>query len=181
LHSTDDALGELRRSLPGDVILLVTADHAVLPHPDIAAVLRGVPDFDGSAYDRIPLFIVDPFHALPPRIERWSNGTDLAPTVLHLLGVDAPNAFAGRSVLEPDPRRPVTDAPMGLGPWGLFGSQANLGFVLDASQVPTQRWYPDPSAASTDDEPAAVRLYRRWFAWQRWVLASGRLAISASP
>jgi len=104
VHSTDDAFGTFwrwfkRSRLAENTILIVTADHAVLPKPEYAQ-LRG-PGWEKTFYDRIPLFIHAPWLDLPrswrPEI---ANSVDLLPTILHLLGINEPNPFEGTSLFD---------------------------------------------------------------------------------
>jgi len=101
-HTTDAAIGKLARRLlnppRGDRTLWVlTADHAqaMVPRSD-----RLFPeDEPGWTFDRVPLLLHDPVHALPARLSVLSGSTDLAPTILHLLGLTkGPTSMTGRSI-----------------------------------------------------------------------------------
>lgn len=110
---TDEALRELVARLDAAGVmehttLVVYGDHTEGLGFDMEVVRRlaGVdalpPDLAAAALDRVPLLVV------PPRA--WSGergvrvatpGTlvDMAPTVLHLLGMEAPRSWIGRSLL----------------------------------------------------------------------------------
>ncbi len=168
LHSSDHAFGQFMARLKAspraeDTIVVLTADHAVLPHEQLHRVLPPESDYSRTVYDRIPMVIASPLHALPQELDQLANGTDLAPTLLHLLGINGPNALMGRSLLEP--MAPRT---------GLFGSHATLNYVLDArTEPPTEHLFNVEQAVS--DEPAVVQLYRRWFGWHQSLVSSERI------
>jgi arylsulfatase A-like enzyme len=62
---------------------------------------------------RVPLILSHPRLLAPPRrIAHVSRHLDVAPTLLRLIGVDAPDTFRGGSLLEPAP-----DAIAENGPW----------------------------------------------------------------
>lgn len=104
VHSTDHAFGEFWRwfkqsRFADNTIVVVTADHAVLPKPEYVQ-LRGA-DWEKSFFDRIPLFIHAP-HLNLPRVltPEIASSVDLTPTLLHLLHVNEPNSFEGISLFD---------------------------------------------------------------------------------
>lgn len=130
MHNFDAAFGEFLRyflasGYARNTLLVVTSDHATYPEP----AYREVAGDDLKPYfvDRIPLLVRDPYHALP---QTWDaqgrNSLDLAPTVLHLAGVQSRrNAFLGTSLFEPR-RLPLGIAAEGAKyyltvPEGVFG------------------------------------------------------------
>jgi hypothetical protein len=126
LADTDDAFGSFLRTfgsspLAGRTILVVTGDHSHWSSAGFRELYGGAPDLAG--FGRMALFIRDPLHDLPKRHEALSSSVDFAPTILHLLGIDQPNAFMGSSLFEPGPSRK-----------SLFGASGELGFVLDGSR-----------------------------------------------
>lgn len=106
LHNYDAAFGKflnyfVASPFAENTILVFTADHAAYPDLMYRAVAgRGLKPY---FFDRIPLLIYDPVHLLSGTFDALGrNSLDLAPTVLHLLGVsDASNSFLGRSLFEP--------------------------------------------------------------------------------
>jgi phosphoglycerol transferase MdoB-like AlkP superfamily enzyme len=106
VHNYDAALGEFLRYFYGspyadNTILVFTSDHATYPE----SAYRDVAGDDFKAYfvDRIPLLIRDPFHRLPDAFSaEGRTSLDLAPTVLHLAGLQTDaNSFLGTSIFEP--------------------------------------------------------------------------------
>jgi hypothetical protein len=61
----------------------------------------------------LPLFLHDPLHDLPARVPVLSGHLDLAPTLLHILGlVDEPTAMTGFSIFGTRPAFPMLYASM---------------------------------------------------------------------
>ncbi|HEX2676171.1 MAG TPA: LTA synthase family protein, partial [Polyangiales bacterium] len=105
LHCTDLSLGKLGRFILDDparsrsTLWAVTGDHPT-------SAMRFVRDLfsrQGKPYSgwsgRLPLMLYDPTHQLPQRVAVLSSHIDLAPTLLHMLGVkEAPSAMMGLSI-----------------------------------------------------------------------------------
>ena len=110
VHTSDDAFREFwgkftESELFEDTILIVTADHAIFPgvlsresFPEEAGVLL--------PYDEVPLMMYIPDNILPKEVDTYSSALDLAPTILHLLDVNVPNSFEGRSIFDDRPDYP---------------------------------------------------------------------------
>jgi arylsulfatase A-like enzyme len=115
LHCTDRALGGFARFILDDpqraatTLWAMTGDHPTWSGARFVVDLykkRGR-EFPGFCA-RLPLFLHDPLHALPARIPVLSGHLDLAPTLLHMLGiVDVPNAMTGYSIFGTRPKFPV--------------------------------------------------------------------------
>jgi phosphoglycerol transferase MdoB-like AlkP superfamily enzyme len=101
-HCADREVGRLLAALdePGErerTLVVVTADHAAFRTRSNDQVFRGVRA--GWSFDRLPLLIRDPTHALPRRWDVLAGTQDVAPTLLHLLGLEgAQTAMGGLSV-----------------------------------------------------------------------------------
>jgi hypothetical protein len=101
---TDRALDKLfkglkKKGLWDNTIVMVTGDHAQLPTRKVQKLIDD-PDLFG-AFAPMPLLIHDPVHRLPPRITRLSSQLDLAPTLMHLIGLDVAkleHSFMGWSI-----------------------------------------------------------------------------------
>ncbi len=102
LHCSDKAVGRLGRFLLDDqrrnqTVWLLTADHAMFPDLAPASVYPTLAD--RKQFTRVPFLLHDPLHLLPARIETLSDTRDIAPTLLHLLGiVEVDNSMTGQSV-----------------------------------------------------------------------------------
>lgn len=101
-HATDKALGDLGRFVlaPGRrerTLWLLTGDHGQFN------TINSRPLFptprDAWPFAPLPLLIHDPRHDLPPRVDVLCGTQDLAPTVLHLLGLtDVKHSMSGHSL-----------------------------------------------------------------------------------
>jgi arylsulfatase A-like enzyme len=100
--STDKALGSLGRFLLAPArkdrtMWLVTGDHAQF------STVNSRPLFptprDAWPFAPLVFLLWDPLHDLPPRVDTLTGTQDLAPTVLHLLGLhDVKHNFMGHSL-----------------------------------------------------------------------------------
>lgn len=102
LYYTDEALGafvEAARAHPwfDDTLFVFVGDHGtwVMPH-DLAAA---DPARQVEAFFRTPLVFWSPANLAPRTRTEVASQIDVAPTILDLLGVSAPAAFTGRSLL----------------------------------------------------------------------------------
>jgi phosphoglycerol transferase MdoB-like AlkP superfamily enzyme len=114
VHCTDAALGELGRFILDDA---TRASHTVWAmtgdHPsDALEFLRALHEKHHDHYagwaGRLPLLLHDPTHALPSKVAVLSGHLDLAPTLLHILGItDVKNAMEGYSIFGERPAHPL--------------------------------------------------------------------------
>jgi len=77
-----------------ETLLIITADHA----PPFNFVLRGLPGYPNTNLARIPLVLLTPQELPAIRVDLPAGQLDLAPTLLHLLGIPAPPGWWGRSI-----------------------------------------------------------------------------------
>ena len=85
-----------------DVLLILTADHC----RPLAADLEDVPDYPQDSLCRIPLVFLTP-QPLPPMARAVASQVDLAPSLMHLLGLPRQPGWWGRSVFALDKRNPA--------------------------------------------------------------------------
>jgi arylsulfatase A-like enzyme len=120
LHEGDEAIGRLieglqARGLDQSTLLVIFGDHG-----EAFGQHRGNFAHTLALYDenvRVPLMFVVPGHdRTERRVSRTASLVDVAPTVLDLLGLDAPASFQGTSLLVPEPRMALffTDYSLGL-------------------------------------------------------------------
>ncbi|MCO4763771.1 MAG: LTA synthase family protein [Myxococcales bacterium] len=101
-YCADRQLGRLFKVLTEldmwkDTVVVLTGDHAQLPTNEVKRLI-GEPALFGT-FAPMPLLIHDPLHALPADASVLSGQLDLAPTILHLLGVPAvEHSFLGYSI-----------------------------------------------------------------------------------
>jgi phosphoglycerol transferase MdoB-like AlkP superfamily enzyme len=116
---TDQAVGALLATLDSSGALANTTVVVYGDHPDRFGFDRGAllraahiadggtvpPDLEDLRLSRVPMVIVPPGRALAgqrgTRVETAGTLLDVAPTLLHLLGIRAPAAFLGRSLVPP--------------------------------------------------------------------------------
>jgi len=104
IHNLDDAFGEFwsyfkHSKYAKNTIVILTGDHALFPNRDYQKVAGR--DWIPSIYDNLALIIYDPTHKLPKRYRVNANSLDLAPTLLHLVGLpNRKNNLLGRSIFE---------------------------------------------------------------------------------
>lgn len=101
MYYTDWAVGqfiERMRTKPyfNNTLFIITSDHGVWMYPN-ATELKTVQKQE--AYFRMPLLFFAPAHLAPQSLEAIGSQVDVAPTILALLGLDAPNSFVGQSLL----------------------------------------------------------------------------------
>jgi len=83
-----------------NTIVILTGDHSLYPNTDYKKVAGS--DWIPSVYDDLALIIYDPVNKLPKEYTVNSTSIDLAPTVLHLLGIkpQQKNSFLGTSLFD---------------------------------------------------------------------------------
>ena len=121
------------KELAEDTILIITADHSIIPgEPGTEAL-----DFDKSfIINQVPMYIFQPYWDLPDefdlyKIKGYMNGLALAPTVLHLMNINAPNYFLGCSIFEKKCRRALD--------LSRYGWYAGNGFFMKKDPMKTAK------------------------------------------
>lgn len=95
--------------LAEDTILILTADHAIIPGDYDSEII----DFDQDhIINEVPFYIFQPYYDLPKEIDLhevggYINSLATAPTLMHLLKINQPNYFLGCSFFEKKCRRAV--------------------------------------------------------------------------
>ena len=131
LQAFDRALGRiLEEARMANVPVLVTADHGTVErwlYPD------GAID-TGHTSSPVPFFIVN--GSGPIELRKEGSLTDVAPTVLELFGIAAPDCWEGRSLLKNKPSRPVCRlAVLILDGWG--HNPETRGNLIAKAHTPT--------------------------------------------
>jgi phosphoglycerol transferase MdoB-like AlkP superfamily enzyme len=139
VHCTDAALGELGRFMLDDTararrtLWAITGDHPSEPLAllDALAKKRGEPGYAGWS-GRLPLLLHDPMHALPARVPVLSGHIDLAPTLLHMLGIrDVKNAMEGYSIFGRRPEYPLLLGRMAPESVAVYRAHATRSLSVD--------------------------------------------------
>jgi phosphoglycerol transferase MdoB-like AlkP superfamily enzyme len=105
MYNFDDAFGLFWKAFKkskyyDNTIVILTGDHTLYPNNDFKKVAGD--DWTPSVYDELSLIIYDPIHKLPKEYQVNATSVDLAPTVLHLLGIkkENKNSFMGTSLFD---------------------------------------------------------------------------------
>jgi hypothetical protein len=180
LHYADQALGELldglrRRGLERSTLFVILGDHgeAFGEHPGNVGHTLAV--YEENL--RVPLLFAAPglLHA-PLRCARTTSLVDVAPTVLDLLGQSAPQAWQGRSLLDPAPGLALFGTDYSLGLLGLRDGRWKCIHELDSGRTSLYDLEADPGeqadlAETLPDRAAAYRDHlTRWAAAQKYRL-----------
>lgn len=95
--------------LSEDTIMILTADHAIIPGDYDSEII----DFDQDfIVNEVPFYIFQPYYQMPKEIDVHDiggnmNSLAMAPTLLHLLRINSANYFLGCSFFEKECRRAV--------------------------------------------------------------------------
>ena len=140
-----------RHGMSDDTAIVFTADHGDMLGE--RGLWYKMSYFEHSA--RVPLIVHSPGRFDPARVATHTTLLDIAPTLLDLAGVDAPDRFDGSSVLPfievPDPERTVV------------GEYLGEGAVAPVFMIRRGRWkfvwsQPDPAQLyDLDDDPSELR------------------------
>lgn len=105
IHNYDTCFGEFwnwfkTSPYSSNTILILTADHSHFPEPPFCEVAGET--FQRVFVDEIPFYIHAPFMDLPKKFSSGGllSSLDLAPTICHLLSINEPNYFMGKSIFE---------------------------------------------------------------------------------
>jgi phosphoglycerol transferase MdoB-like AlkP superfamily enzyme len=114
VHTTDDAFlrfwADFKKSpLANNTVIVTVADHAIFPsvydNKENKFLLDSV-DQKITFYDEIVFMVYSPYTQLPRTIEMYSSGIDFAPTILHILNINSPTLFEGRSIFDDQKKYP---------------------------------------------------------------------------
>jgi hypothetical protein len=109
-HSTDDAFGQLYSFMKSSneldrTLLVVGADHPPHPTASYLGVLEEKNKQHPSYHEKIPLAIRFPEKQKINQVDELFSTIDFSPTLLHILGINSPNLFEGKSHFERDSTR----------------------------------------------------------------------------
>jgi arylsulfatase A-like enzyme len=169
VHCTDQALGRLLRAIVDNpsrantTIVALTGDHPTSP----IKLVKNLPYRTGHPYagwsGPLPLLLFDPTHELPARVPVLSGHTDLAPTLLHMLGItDVPNAMTGYSIFGKRPHYPLLVGRMA--PRNVAIYRPGNTVSVKARRILTLCRKKKPLIA---DDPQALSACDLW-SWLRW-------------
>jgi lipoteichoic acid synthase len=103
MHNFDDEFKNFieyffNSKLKENTLLIIASDYTTYHEPSTKQI---IPDYNNCFVNQIPLFIYIPNINLKKEMNAESSTSlDLAPTILHLLNKNIPNAFLGKSLFE---------------------------------------------------------------------------------
>jgi hypothetical protein len=184
LHYADDSLAALfdglrRRGLEDDTLFVICGDHG-----EAFGQHEGNYGHTLFLYEenvRVPLVVALPGKVRDQvRVGRIASLVDLAPTVLDLLGLDAPADYQGRSLLGGEPRMALFCTDYSLGLVGLRDGRWKMIHELDSghSQLFDLESDSDEKCDLSGQLAERTAVYRehllRWAAAQKYHIARKR-------
>ncbi len=172
--AVDRILAGLRaKGLWDSTLVVITGDHAQLPTRKIQRLIGNDALF--GAFAQMPLLIHDPLHALPATVDVLSSQLDLAPTMLHLLGLDTAkldNSFLGYSVF--GDRRRFAFLVGRTGRRSAYVQSAKSRRTIPLGTLP-QLCEDKARLLSDGSFPLDACQLERWYAWLDAIWAGHRL------
>ncbi|TSC84882.1 MAG: Sulfatase [Parcubacteria group bacterium Gr01-1014_13] len=175
-HTTDDAFRifweEFKTSKFYDnTIVIAVADHAVFP----AGVTKDIfPEDAGKVnfYDENAFMMYIPDSKLPKKVDMYMSGIDMAPSVLHLLGINAPNSFEGHSIFDDRNKYPNL---LGMHEFGLYINQIDAqGKRTIDYNIPSEIQCEESDYNSATSSPLTLCEYLDFYKWKRQMFEQGR-------
>jgi hypothetical protein len=177
LHYSDEALGQLLRGLRERGLLENTLIVILGDHGEAFGQHQGNYGHTLFVYEenvRVPYLVAAPGLVREPvRVGRVASVADTAPTVLDLLGRPRPDAYQGRSLLDPHPGMALFCTDYSLALLGLRDGRWKLIHELDSgrSRLFDLEADPDERHDVSAGHPERVEAYRehllRWSANQK--------------
>jgi len=179
-HTTDDAFGKFWQwfktsEFVTNTILIAVADHAAFP-----TAYQQVPQYadqekagEINFYDENVFLMRVPDGKLPKVVSKPSSELDVVPTILHLLDINVPNTFDGRSIFNDREDFPNL---LGMHEFGLYINQSDAkGKRQELYQLPINLAKScDPAEVFTSTELTLCEYYQ-FYVWKRQMLEQGRL------
>ncbi|MFA6105259.1 MAG: LTA synthase family protein [Patescibacteria group bacterium] len=174
-HTTDDAFkifwNEFEKSdLYKNTIVIAVADHAIFP----GALTKDLFPKEAKTltyYDENFFGIYIPDTVLPKKIDIYSSGIDLAPTVLQILNINTRNSFDGHSIFDD---RSMYPNLLGMHELGLYINQVDKNGKRKVSyDVPSEIKCEDKN---TDQNQTELSLcdFLHYYEWKRQMFEEGR-------
>ncbi len=154
-----------------NTIVVAVADHAIFP----AALTKDLFPAEAktlSYYDQNTFLMYVPDGKLPKKVDTYSSGIDVTPTLLQILNLNVPNSFEGHSIFDDRSKYPNL---VGMHELGLFINQ----------QVPGDKRKTDYDIPDDLDCPAELNVsstapltlceFAQFYKWKRQMFEEGRL------
>jgi len=174
IHTTDDAFFKFwqefqNSTLADNTVLVIMADHAIFP---AAYEKRYFSEINGKTnfYDELFFGMYVPQSVLPEELSVYGSSIDLAPTVLHLLGLSNQPSFEGYSLFG---QRKNYSNIIGMHEFGLYLNQ-------ESNEQKRQEDFTMPTDVKCDSfmpksDLLTICELKQYYDWKRQMLLSGRL------
>ncbi len=184
-HTADDAFGiwwqQFKESqYASNTIVIAVADHATFPGAEIKKLLPSRAG-DLSFYDRNLFLMYVPPALLPQiaplqsvenhKIDTYASSIDIAPTVLHLLNINATTSFEGHSIFA---ERKQFPSVLGMHEYGLYINQETKSGRVVSYQIPSELSCESNHGILTSSTPLTLCEYMQFYAWKRKMFEEGR-------
>ena len=175
-HTTDDAFRIFWERFKAskfydNTIVIAVADHAVFP----AGVTKDIfPEDAGKVnfYDENAFMMYIPDNKLPKKVDTYSSGIDFAPSILHLLGINASNSFEGHSIFDDRNKYPNL---LGMHEFGLYINEINeQGKRTTSYNIPGEIQCKDGDYDFATSSPLTLCEYLDFYKWKRQMFEQGR-------
>lgn len=176
IHTTDDAFKKFwaqfkESEFATNTIVIAIADHAVFP---TAYTKDYFPDETGKMnfYDELVFMMYVPGNILSKEVSVYASAMDFAPTLLHTLKINTPNAFEGYSIFDNRENFPNL---LGMHEFGLWINEDVSGQRKTSYAIPADLRCGQSDISSSPNSPLTLCEYYNYFQWKRRMFEEGRL------
>lgn len=180
LHCADRELGKIGRFILDDPVRkrstawMLTGDHPTYALSFVRRLYRKRRRPYRGWTERLPLLIHDPLHALPREVPVLSGHTDLAPTLLHMLGLGhLETAMTGHSIFGRRPELPLLVGRQGPNNVALYTPR--MARAMRLGQLEKRCKAGRPASARDPKAMSACDLFA-WAMWQQSLWRAKRIA-----
>lgn len=179
-HTSDDAFGKfwdefVKSPLYNNTIVIAVADHAVFP----AALTKELFPEDAKTltyYDPNLFIMYVPDSVLPKEVDMYSSSLDFTPTLLHILGINVPNSFEGRSIFDDRAKYPNI---LGMHELGLYINQEDVKNTKTTKVRKIDYSVPSEIQCAVGYSPSSTPEltlcdYLEFYRWKRAMFEEGR-------
>ncbi len=175
-HTTDDAFlkfwqGFKASRFASNTIVIAVADHAIFPAA-LTTDLFAKEAKQLSYYDENFFLMYVPDTVLPKQVTTTASSIDVAPTLLHMLGINAPSSFEGYSIFADRQKYPNV---VGMHELGLYINEAVGGRRKISYDVPGHlECAPITETSVSSTAPLTECELLQVYKWKREMFETGR-------